>query len=155
VTAPRLEAVTPRNLDAVCAVRVRPEQERYVESVPRSLAEAYVHSHLAWPRAVVDGDQVVGFVMAFLDVHWHEDDPPNVTRSGLWRLNIDAAHQGRGYGRFAVDATCAFLASRGRDEFAYVTWEPGEHGPEGFYLGLGFEVTGELSGTQTVARRRL
>jgi diamine N-acetyltransferase len=147
--------VTPRNLDAVCAVRVREEQQRYVEPVVRSLAEAYVHSHLAWPRAVVDGEEVVGFVMAFLDVHWREDDPPNVTRSGLWRLNIDAAHQGRGYGRFAVDATCAFLASRGRDEFAYVTWEPGEHGPEGFYLGLGFEPTGELSGTQTVARRRL
>jgi diamine N-acetyltransferase len=155
VTAPRLEAVTPRNLDAVCAVRVRPEQERYVEPVTRSLAEAYVHSHLAWPRAVVDRDEVVGFVMAFLDVHWREDDPPYVTRSGLWRLNIDGAHQGRGYGRFAVDATCAFLASRGRDEFAYVTWEPGDHGPEGFYLALGFEVTGELSGTQTVARRRL
>jgi diamine N-acetyltransferase len=77
------------------------------------------------------------------------------TRSGLWRLNIDAAHQGRGYGRFAVDATCEFLASRRRDEFAYVTWEPGEHGPEAFYLGLGFEPTGELSGSQTVARRRL
>jgi diamine N-acetyltransferase len=116
VTAPRLEPVTGRNLDAVCAVRVREEQQPYVEPVVRSLAEAYVHSHLAWPRAVVEGDQVVGFVMAFLDVHWHEDDPPNVTRSGLWRLNIDAAHQGRGYGRFAVEATCAFLAGRRRDE---------------------------------------
>ena len=38
---------------------------------------------------------------------------------------------------------------------ARVTWEPGEHGPEGFYLSLGFELTGELSGTQTVARRQL
>lgn len=155
MVTPRLEPVTPRNLDAVCAVQVRPEQESYVEPVVRSLAEAYVHSHLAWPRAIMDGDQCVGFVMAFLDVHWHEDDPPHVTRSGLWRLNIDAAHQRKGYGRYAVDATCAFLAGRGRDEFAYVTWEPGEHGPEAFYLGLGFELTGELSGTQTVARRRL
>jgi diamine N-acetyltransferase len=155
VIRPRLEPVTARNLDAVCAVRVRPEQERYVEPVVRSLAEAYVHPHLAWPRAVVDGDDCVGFVMAFLDVHWREDDPPDLTRSGLWRLNIDAGHQGRGYGRFAVDGVCAHLAARGRDEFAYVTWDPGAHGPEGFYLGLGFELTGERSGAQTVARRRV
>lgn len=152
---PRLEPVTARTIDAVCAVEVHERQRRYVEPVARSLADAYVHPDLAWPRAIFDGDDCVGFVMAFLDVHWHEDDPPHVTRSGLWRLNIDAARQGRGYGRFAVEATCAFLAARGRDEFAYVTWEPGEDGPEPFYLGLGFELTGELSGTQKVARRRL
>jgi diamine N-acetyltransferase len=155
VSRPVLEPVTPHNLDAVCAVRVREEQRPYVEPVARSLAEADAHPHLAWPRAIVDGDVCVGFVMAFLGVRWHEDDPPERTRSGLWRLNIDRGHQGRGYGRFAVDAVCTHLADRGRDEFAYVTWDAGEHGPEGFYLRLGFEVTGELSGTQTVARRPL
>ncbi|HWM75377.1 MAG TPA: GNAT family N-acetyltransferase [Nocardioides sp.] len=155
MTTPRLTRITPDNLDAVCAVRIREEQEPYVEAVARSLAEAYVHPDLAWPRAIFDGDACVGFVMAFLDVRWNDDDPPEITRSGLWRLNIDAAHQGHGYGRFAVDAVCAHLTERGRDEFVYVTWEPGEHGPEAFYLGLGFEPTGELSGKQTVARRRL
>jgi diamine N-acetyltransferase len=155
VTTPRLEPITPENIDAVCAVRIHEKQEPYVEPVARSLAEAYLHPDLAWPRAIVDGVAIVGFVMAFLDVHWNDDDPPEITRSGLWRLNIDAAHQGHGYGRFAVDAVCAHLADRGRDEFVYVTWEAGEHGPEAFYLGLGFEPTDELSGGQTVARRRL
>ncbi len=154
MTTPRLEPITPENFDAVCAVRILEEQEPYVEAVARSLAEAYVHPDLAWPRAIVDGDACVGFVMAFLDVHWN-DGPSEITRSGLWRLNIDAAHQGHGYGRFAVDAVCAHLTSRGRDDFVYVTWEPGQHGPEAFYLGLGFGWTGELSGNQTVARRRL
>jgi diamine N-acetyltransferase len=32
----------------------------------------------------------------------------------------------------------------------YVTWHPGDGGPEGFYRKLGFELTGEVSGDQTV-----
>ena len=32
----------------------------------------------------------------------------------------------------------------------YLTWEPGENGPEGFYRKLGFQLTGEKSGGQTV-----
>jgi diamine N-acetyltransferase len=32
----------------------------------------------------------------------------------------------------------------------YVTWKPGEGGPEGFYRKLGFQLTGEESGGQTV-----
>ncbi|WP_308210491.1 hypothetical protein [Actinomadura luzonensis] len=32
----------------------------------------------------------------------------------------------------------------------YVSWEPGEGGPENFYLKLGFQLTGEVSGGQRV-----
>ncbi|MEU6866354.1 GNAT family N-acetyltransferase [Streptomyces sp. NPDC046876] len=148
-SALRLDPVTPANFDAVCAVRVRPDQEHLVSPVVTSLAEAYVHGATAWPRAIVDGDAVVGFVMAFLDIAWDPDRDPADIRSGIWRLNIDAAHQSKGYGRFAVQAVTAELRARGAAR-AYVTWEPGPGTPEPFYRGLGFQLTGELSGTQTV-----
>ena len=45
----------------------------------------------------------VGFLMAFLDIDWHGDGG-SVIRSGLWRLNIAADEQGKGYGRFAVES---------------------------------------------------
>ncbi|MFK0249654.1 hypothetical protein ACIQUM_33560 [Amycolatopsis azurea] len=35
------------------------------------------------------------------------------------------------------------------------TWHPGEDGPEGFYLRLGFVPTGETSGDQTVGELAL
>jgi diamine N-acetyltransferase len=35
------------------------------------------------------------------------------------------------------------------------TWEPGEDGPEQFYLRLGFRPTGEISGGQIVGVRLL
>ncbi|RSS83386.1 GNAT family N-acetyltransferase [Streptomyces sp. WAC06614] len=148
----RLEPVTAANFDAVHAVSVRPDQQHLVSPVVKSLAEAYVHPTMAWPRAIVAGEEVVGFVMAFLDHHWN-DDPADV-RSGLWRLNIDAAHQGKGYGTFAVEAVCAELHRRGTPR-AYVTWHTGPRTPEPFYTALGFARTGELSGDEPVGVREL
>ncbi|GHD13387.1 N-acetyltransferase [Streptomyces violarus] len=145
--APRLEEITAANIDAALAIRVRPDQEHAVAPVVKSLAEAYVHPGVAWPRLIVDGDRPVGFLMAFLDIDWYEDG--SVLRSGLWRLNIATGEQGRGYGRFAVESVAAELRRRGTKQL-YVTWHPGPNGPEGFYLGLGFRPNGETSGGQTV-----
>lgn len=147
--APRLEPVTAENIEAVCAIQVRPDQAHLVSPVVKSLAEAYVHGDVAWPRAIVDGDEVVGFVMAFLDIEWNPARDPADRRSGIWRLNISAGHQGKGYGSFAVAAVVEEIRRRGARR-AYVTWDTGDGSPEPFYLGLGFRLTGELSGDQRV-----
>lgn len=147
--APHLEPVTPDNIDAALALRVHPHQEKNVAPVVRSLAEAYAFGERAWPRLIFDGDRLVGFLMAFVDIPWDPEKDPDDRRSGLWRLNIGAEHQGQGYGRFAVDAVREELRRRGASEM-YVSWEPGEHGPGAFYEGLGFRPTGETTGRQTV-----
>ncbi|GAA3372782.1 hypothetical protein GCM10020367_29590 [Streptomyces sannanensis] len=87
--------------------------------------------------------------MAFLDIRWNPEKDPEDRRSGLWRLNIDAERQGRGYGRFAVETVADELRRRGKQQL-YTSWEPGEDGPGEFYLKLGFRPTGETSGGQTV-----
>lgn len=93
-TGLRLEPITPANIEAALAIRVRPEQEFAVSPVVKSLAEAYVHGEKAWPRLIVDGDRPVGFLMGFFGIDWYDDG--SALRSGLWRLNIDAGEQGRG-----------------------------------------------------------
>lgn len=145
----RLEPVTGENFDAVCAIRVRPDQAHLVSPVVKSLAEAYVHTPAAWPRAIVDGGEIVGFVMAFLDIAWDPAGDPADRRSGIWRLNIHADHQGKGYGRFAVQAVTEEIRRRGT-RLAYVSWHTGQNSPEAFYVGLGFRPTGELSGGERV-----
>ncbi|MEU2119152.1 GNAT family N-acetyltransferase [Streptomyces sp. NPDC016459] len=148
-TSLRLERVTPANVDAAVALRVHPHQERNVAPVVRSLAQAYAFGEGAWPRLVFDGDTLVGFLMAFIDLPWDEEKDPADRRSGLWRLNISADAQGKGYGRFAVDSVRDELRRRGTPQM-YVTWEPGENGPGAFYRRLGFRTTGEVSGGETV-----
>jgi diamine N-acetyltransferase len=150
--APRLEKITPANLEAALALRVRPDQEFAVDPVAHSLAEAYVRPDKAWPRVIVDDDRVVGFVMAFLDIDWRDDGTD--VRSGLWRLNIAAEEQGKGYGRFAVTEVAQELRRRGTKTL-HVTWHPGEHGPENSYLTMGFEKTAEKVNDEHVGVLRL
>lgn len=143
----RLERVTPENYTAALALSVRPDQADLVAPVVKSLAEAYVYPDHAWPRLIYDGDRLVGFLMAFLDVPQKHD--PDELHSGLWRLNIAADAQGNGYGRFAVAAVCDEIRARGGTQ-VYVSWEPRAGGPEPFYLKLGFRPTGDYIGSQTV-----
>ncbi|BBH69622.1 N-acetyltransferase [Actinoplanes sp. OR16] len=151
----RLVEITTENYEAALALTVRPDQQDLVEPVVHSLAEAYVYGARAWPRLIYDGDEPVGFVMAFLDFAWGAVDPqPEDLRSGLWRLNIAADAQGRGYGTFAVDQVCSMIAARGGTR-AYVTYEPRDGGPGPFYRRLGFVPTGEFSEDQVVAVRDL
>ncbi|MFI6766661.1 GNAT family N-acetyltransferase [Streptomyces sp. NPDC050355] len=150
----RLEKVTPDNVEAACRLAVRPDQEGLVAPVARSLAEAYAQPEIAWPRLIFDGAQLVGFVMGFFLVRFDPENPRDRLRSGIWRLNIAADQQGRGYGRFAVESVCEEIRGRGQSR-ATVTWVPGEHGPERFYRRLGFVRTGELSGDQVVGELSL
>jgi diamine N-acetyltransferase len=79
-------------------------------------------------------------------------DPENeigAFRAGIWRLNVAADEQGRGYGRFAVQAVAAEARRRGHTRIT-VLWPQGDGSPEGFYLRLGFTPTGEVMGDEIV-----
>lgn len=133
----RLEAPTSDTLDALVGLPPRVGEPANVAPVVYSLAEAYV-TPTAWPRAILDGDEVVGFVMANFD----PDSEIEAFRAGVWRLNVADQAQGRGVGRYAVEEVAEEARRRGVSEIT-VLWEPGEGGPEGFYLKLGFVPTGE------------
>ena len=136
----RLALVTPDNVVEACRLTVRPEQQDVVSPVAVSLAEAYVSPGTAWPRLVTDGagGPVVGFVMGGFD----PGSEVPAFRAGVWRLNVAAGAQGAGVGRFAVRAVAEEARRRGNDRIT-VLWVRHEHGPEGFYLRLGFRPTGE------------
>ena len=139
--------MTSENVRAACKLKIRPDQEDLVAPVAWSLAEAYTVPDVAWPRLIYDGDQLVGFIMAAFAP---EDEP--LFQSYLWRLNIGADHQGKGYGRFAVEALCQEAVRRGHHRLT-VCYHPYQHGPEGFYRRLGFLPTGEYNEDEVVAER--
>ncbi|SFQ69621.1 diamine N-acetyltransferase [Amycolatopsis arida] len=146
----RLELVTTDNVLDACALKVEPEQEEVVAPVAVSLPEAYTQPGSAWPRLVYDGEHLVGFIMGGFD----PDSPVDFFRCGIWRLNIAAGRQGAGYGRFAVEQLCAEARRRGQTRVT-VLWVPQPHGPEQFYLRLGFTPTRQTFHGQVVAERFL
>lgn len=142
----RLEQVTRANVRAACLLELRPGQEDLVAPVAWSLAEAYAMPEVAWPRLIYDGNQLVGFIMAAFAAE-HENP---LHHSYLWRLNIGAEHQGKGYGRFAVQELCQEAMRRGHHRLT-VGYHAGKHGPEEFYRRLGFHPTGEIDQGETIA----
>ena len=98
----------------------KPGQERFVAPVVESIAEAYVNP-TAWPRVVMDGHEIVGFVMANFD----PDNELEAFRAGVWRLNVAADAQGRSAGRFAVEAVADEARRRGVQRIT-VLWERGK-----------------------------
>jgi diamine N-acetyltransferase len=150
MTAVRLVEIADENRDAVCAVRVHPDQERFVASVTKSLDDAVTTPEgEPWYRAVYAGDEPVGFVM----VSWNV--PPG--RPGiigpyfLWRLLIDARHQGRGFGRAVLTQIVDLVRADGATELL-TSYHPGEGCPEPFYRQFGFTPTGDIEDGEPVLR---
>ena len=60
----RLEPITPENHETARGLAVRPDQARFVATVERSLADAYVWSESVFRVACVDGTPV-GYLLLF------------------------------------------------------------------------------------------
>jgi diamine N-acetyltransferase len=140
----RLEELSASNISAANALTLKPGQEQFITPVSYSAAAAVNDPNMTWQRVVVDGEEVVGFIMGSFD-----PDAEDEFRSILWRINVDAVDQGKGIGRFAVSALADEARSRGQSRL-YVIWETGELGPEAFFLRAGFSPIGETQYGETI-----
>ena len=129
-----LREVTRENLRAVLNLSVRPEQSCFVASNAQSIAEAYFDP-TAWFRAVYARDVPVGFVMLAMS--------PAEGIYYVWRFMIDQEHQGKGYGRRAMELVVDHVRGQPNARRVLLSFTPGADGPEGFYRRLGFTPTGE------------
>lgn len=138
-----LAEVTRDSVRAICRLAVAPSQSAFVAPNAVSFAEALFEPH-AWYRAIAADGVPVGFLMLF--------DDPEKPLYYLWRFMVDARYQGKGYGAKAMELLVAHVRERPAATGLMVSWVPGPDGPEGFYLRLGFEPTGEVDGDEVVAR---
>jgi len=141
-----LREVTKSTIWPVMDVEVAADQQHLVAPTAMSIAEAYFEPK-AWFRAIYANDEPVGFIMLY--------DDPDTPKYYLWRLLVGAEHQRKGYGRAAVEQLVDYVRTRPGAAELLVGWIPGPGSPEGFYLGLGFEPTGEMKGNEIVARLEL
>ncbi len=143
--APRAELafsvrpVDAGNLDAVLRLQVAAGQRPLVATVERSLAQvAYEPAGRA--LAMFDGDEAVGMMLLY-DARLDKVKPAE--QLCVWRLLVDARHQGRGIGRRAMawivdEARRMGLPAVGLSH----AQEAGHAGP--FYEKLGLRYTGEV-----------
>jgi diamine N-acetyltransferase len=137
-----LREVTSDNLRPVLRLKVADNQTQFVANNAISIAQAYFEPK-AWFRAVYADETPVGFVMLYDDL----DEP----RYYLWRFMIGADHQGKGFGRQAIQQLVEYVKRRPGATVLEVAFVPGEGSPEGFYRKLGFQPTGEERHGELVA----
>lgn len=140
-----LREVSIENLSAVLALSVAPEQQSYVATNAKSIAEAHFHPE-AWFRAIFADDEAVGFLML------HDEnlrpEPRQRDYYFLWRFMIAHEFQGKGFGRQALELLVSHVRSRPQSRTLLTSCRLGPSGPELFYLKCGFQRTGKVEGEE-------
>ena len=128
----KLQVITRDNVKQVMDLKVKPEQENFIASNARSIAEGSTRKD-AWYRAIYQNETLVGFCMI--------SDIPEKAEYYLWRFMIDKQYQRKGYGRQAMEILIEHVRTRPKADSFYTSCTKGEGGPEGFYLKMGFNHT--------------
>ncbi|AWR22092.1 MULTISPECIES: GNAT family N-acetyltransferase [Aurantimicrobium] len=145
----RLEELSATTIVAANSLTLKPGQEQFVAPTSYALAESYFNPSTEWPRVVLDGDNVVGFIRG----HFDPESDQHEFKSCIWRIVVAADAQGKGVGRFAIEALAQEAKSRGYTTLT-VLWEAGDNGPGDFFHRIGFtdigttrygEIIGEMT----------
>ncbi|SFB76206.1 GNAT family N-acetyltransferase [Ruminococcus albus] len=129
-----LRPVDKNNIDDVLALEVHDYQKSFVSTVAESLAQAYVYSDNAYPFAVYNDDEIVGFIMmGYYEVKQYYT---------LWKFLIDKKHQNKGYGRQALALGIKFLKDKFDVDSVYTGVVPGNAVASRLYRSVGFVPTG-------------
>jgi len=146
----QLREVTRETVTAVCKLDAG-DDHRQVAPNSVSIAQAHFQGE-AWFRAAYSDEQLVGFVMLYDPTLVEQPDEADFF---LWRLMIDKAHQGRGYGRAVVEALVEHVRTRPGARRLLVSHVKGAERLPGFYQSLGFVYTGDEDDGELVMERRL
>jgi len=134
----RLEELSAKTIVAANNLTLRRGQEQFVTPPSYAIADSFINPATSWPRVVLEGDTVVGFIRGNFDPEAVQPE----FRSCVWRVTVSSDAQGTGVGKFAVWALADEARSRGFERLTAI-WEPGEEGPEQFFLRVGFTIVGE------------
>ena len=99
-----LRPITEDNFIDAFALRLAPEQERFVSHPVRSLAQAYVYRDQCQPFGIYAEGKMIGYVMVIFDRDIAEYD--------IWHMMIDASAQGHGYGGEALDRVMEYIRTQ-------------------------------------------
>ena len=134
-----LQEITSKNIKAILALRVSEEQKKvYPRSNGYSIAEGHypADDDPVWMRAIYAGEVTVGFLMT--------SEAPDRGEYFLWRLMIDASHQGRGYGSRAVELLIERITASGNAKELVTSHLKDDGNAGAFYQKIGFVYTGEV-----------
>ena len=116
-----LRDITKKNLFSIIDLNVKEDQKNQVAANSVSIAQAH-YSKSAWLKGIFNNDIAVGFVM--LDLIIEEN------KCFLWRFMIDEKHQGKGYGKLALNLVIDWVSSLEAYEEIRTSYVPTKNGAD-------------------------
>ena len=141
-----LRPITAANWEQAIALKVSPEQERFVPSVAISLAKAYIRpdgvTYVPIGIYSVETGEMVGFYSYMYRPH-------NMRVVYIGGFLIDKRFQRQGYGVSTMELFLQNIqAELPECEGVYLTVHPENHSAERFYSQFGFAKTGLVIGQE-------
>lgn len=156
-------SILDENVQECIELEVLPEQTRFVGHNASSLGSAYAANSVrglgsrAMPYAIYAGGKMVGFIMyAFLKPEYDDEYGIGSDYYYFWRFMIDKNHQGKGYGKAALEELIKEIKSKpcGDAEYLIVSYVP-DNSIKNLYFSFGFEETGDVVDGEAVAKLKL
>lgn len=142
----QLKAITKENWYKAISLRVREDQVNFVASNVVSLAQLnFLENFTA--KGIYHDDEMVGFALYGIDNDDHE--------YWIYRMMIDQNHQGKGYGKKAIQLVIDDIRERKEDRHQTISlsYEPANEHAKRIYENMGFhEVDGFVIDGEQVAR---
>lgn len=131
-----LKPVNESNFLDVFNLKLGDGQDMYVSHPVRSLAQAYIYRDQCQPFGIYAEDKVVGYVMVIYDYDIPEYD--------IWHMMIDMSHQGKGYGKAALELVLDYIRQKpfGNSDRVALTCNKDNTNALALYKHMGFELTG-------------
>lgn len=141
-----LQPITRDNFHLVIDLKVGDGQETFVAPNLYSIAEAQVSPGFV-PLAIYEDETLVGFLM-------YGPDPDAPGDYWIIRLMIDQDHQGRGYGRAAMQQAIGRIKAEPEVRRILTSYVPDNAGAARLYASLGFADTGLIEEGEVVVLLR-
>lgn len=141
-----LETITKNNWVKAISLRVREDQVNFVASNAVSLAQLNFLEHFH-AKGIYLGEEMIGFALYGIDEDDHE--------YWIYRMMIDQKHQGKGYGKEAIQLIIDHIRAIKDDCHQTITlsYEPTNDHAKHIYEKMGFaEIEGLLISDEQVAR---
>lgn len=151
---PEIRLVTKDNWQELIKLKVRDDQTHFVASNLYSIAQAqfgdeYEGHWDLFPYGIYDDNAPVGFLMYALNFEHPKQ------QAFIQRLMVDEKFQGRGYGRFGMQALLDIFRADERIQEVAISYEPQNEGARKLYASLGFVEPGEIVDGETLAILKL
>ncbi|SEB02744.1 diamine N-acetyltransferase [Pseudobutyrivibrio sp. ACV-2] len=131
-----LRKISEENFIDAFNLKLGHDQDKFVSHPIRSLAQAYVYRDQCQPFGIYDDDIMVGYVMVIYD-----DD---ILEYNIWHMMIDEKHQGKGFGKAALEQILAYISTKpfGNSIRVTLTCNKDNKTALALYRNIGFIETG-------------